>query len=256
MVYDKSFMKQEMETRGDREISRLVDDVQIFGREKLFSLTGAPSVFIFNHLSMLDYFIPMYAIMKAGFFPRPILGTNLKHNDIKNGMLDFEKWGAIWCGRKKSTAAHRNYFLDVKGTLANGISVLCFAEGKRNRNEFGEPEKFSEPFFRIILHAQSEAEDRDIFVVNAASAYEDIPERGRFARIDECGLQSEEYYRRDLQAFSDWMARERKSTARVNFGVPVSLSELAGEGSIRDKSIRVAERTREIVTELYREIKY
>lgn len=247
--------------RGRQIVKRYVRGVRTLNRERVGELAGSSKLclYVANHQTLLDYSIPMFAIIRDKLpYPRSVAGANLNTGAIRNLMVDIGKWGVIWFDRKDKSQTHvKEYLRAVRQTYEDGFSVLGFPEATRNRNVGGDPAEFKEAFFGAVLSAQRKI-DRPIYVVNMAVDYDRIPEEGYYPLIDQGGrwpwLGSLRYFGWDAWASARWRYLDaRRTTARVNFGVPVPITELAGSGMRKDQARNAAHNSYDAVVGLLNE---
>jgi glycerol-3-phosphate O-acyltransferase len=238
--------------------NRWVDDLRVVGAEDVLRRIRGNSVLFYdwNHQTQLDYFIPNAAILNEGLpYPRTIVGDNLNHWLFKKFMWNFQKYGVLW-HKRDSQNGMRDYVQAVIQTFNEGRAVSVFPEGGRNREIRGTPNDFLEGIFRVVLKAQEHLPQREILVCSSAIDYENIPERGYYDKIDKKGFRSFSYFFWDLVAYRRWIKKEKKrGIATVKFGKPVPILELAGDGSMKERSRRVADKSVLKITEMLQEIR-
>jgi 1-acyl-sn-glycerol-3-phosphate acyltransferase len=271
--FSMEWVKRKFPTKGRKIVMRNLDKVETMNIDRVESLVGSNKIclYVVNHQSILDYSVPMYSIIDNRMpYPRSVAGANLNNWIIRNAMADIGKWGVIWFDRNNKSPEHiKEYLRAVRQTYEEGFSVLGFPEAGRNRNIGGDPLPFKEAFFGAILRAQKKI-DRPIYVVNMAVDYSNgIPEERFFEKMDRGGdsivsdlakyigqdgrvtkvVKALRYFGWDSVASMRWKYLNGKGTARVNYGEPIRIDDLAGKGGKK----KAAERSRDKVIDLLNE---
>ncbi len=248
-----------------------VDELEIRNSEKVLGLSGEnqpPYLYLANHQSFLDYFVPVYAILKSELpHPRCLAGSNLNNAIFRNLVWNFSNWGVIWTPREKvgeefNYGEMKNYSHSLDLEFRNGKSVLGFAEGARNRNPERDLLDFKFPLFRIIARIQQDLikseiqeERKRIKAVYIAARYENIPEKNYWERIDKSGKKDLSYYFWDIYSYLRWRHLEKKKgKAVVAFSEPFPISDMCRTGSIRKKAENLSDFSRKKIKELLAEI--
>ncbi|RMD66094.1 1-acyl-sn-glycerol-3-phosphate acyltransferase [Candidatus Pacearchaeota archaeon] len=260
--YSISQINAEFAERGERELRKWVSELEIEVEAEREQYHTGPVVYLSNHLSQLDYFVPKFAMLAVGLpFARAVAGDNLRHWVVRNLIYDFEKYGVLWHDRASRKQGLESYVESLAECLASGESVLVFPEGGRNREARGNPREFKRGFFRVLLRAWQRAEEksklaRDTKIACLACAYDSIPEEGFFDKIDRHGFGTMQYYLWDALAHLKWRYfKNPKARAIVRFDAPIALADLTSGHLRHAKEREVAEVlsqfTRERITEIY-----
>lgn len=240
--YDLEKIKQRFHSQGQQFLYSLVDNLKV-NSEKANELknSNSPVLYVANHRTSLDYFLPIYSILHENFpYPRTVAGTNLKHWLIKKTVFDFSEWGIFWVERG---GFDRTLKKRVQEVYSQGESLLFFPEGTRNREQ--DLGNFKTGLFKLVAEAQEKMK-QNRKVVCIKCEYENFPERDYYKKID--GHKRLGYYIWDAWAFLRWKYFERnKGTATIKFSKPKNLEELAEEGDSNQKVKNLAEKTREII---------
>jgi len=265
--FDEIYVRRNFLAHGEIYLRKWVDELVVVDEARRVheKNVGPPFLYLVNHQSCLDYFIPCYTILKSSLpYPRSVIGKNLDNLFVRNLMWDFKKWGGILVNREKTedkrfSEEKRKYVRALEEIFKKSESVLEFPEAGRNRSSGWGLKNFEEAFFRIVIRIQDKmfslADKKNIYVVCMALRYDKIPERDYWERIDRNGFGSKSYYFWDLWAYTRWRYFEKqKGRAIVNFDEPVSVGELAGCGSIRERSKRFSFCVQERIEGLLNEV--
>ena len=262
------FMKE-----GESYLKKWVDRLEVMNVERVHNAGKAPPyIYVCNHTSMLDYFIPSWVILNEGLpYPRSLVGSNLLNLFVKIFMWDFEKWGAIKVPRGKRVEENgeiklivepreiKKYHRDNIEDLKNGNSLFVFPQGGRDSKERKERNHFKSEYFRIPLRALEKKEGGkflidDAQIVNVAAVYSVIPEKNYWKKIDAKGFGSKSYFFWDMFAYYRHTRSKEKGISTINFAEPVSLREIQGEGSLKQRANRVSDFCMRGIGGLLREI--
>ncbi|MBU0466194.1 MAG: 1-acyl-sn-glycerol-3-phosphate acyltransferase [Nanoarchaeota archaeon] len=213
--------------------------------------SDATCLYVVNHQTQLDYFVPNYFLLNEGYpYPRAIAGKNLDNLLMRNLVFDLNPFGVIWLDRENPSGL-RDYVKRVEQTFMQGDSILVFPEGQRNRRpELGLMD-FKEQFFKLPLKAQ-EKMDRPIYVCCIGLKYEKRMEERTFAN-GPLPKNNFVYYAEDVCAFLKWRYFTKNKKVRINFSEPVKLLSLAGGGNRRQQAGKISRETRGIIEGLLRE---
>jgi len=241
-----------------RLLGRFVPHVEILNSSRVELSEGEVPIYVPNHVSHLDHFVPPYAIIESGLpFPRSVASVHFK-DSLFWRLLKFEKKGVIWNDRENHSLGYiRDYRSRVLRILNNNGAIFFHPEGKRNRHPERGLGDFKDAAFKMFFSIEDEIREkgsqRKLVFICMGLRYDDFPERNYYNKIGNY-TDSFRYKYWDSYCMAKWLLKTHKGAAMVNFGKPIRLCDIGGRNS-RDKGKNATEAVREGIDYLLREMK-